>query len=50
MIERMGKWGISLFDDSLELEDLVREIEQANTSLDKDSEVEEFTSHNLEAL
>ena len=38
LIESMGKWGISLFDNSLELEDLAREIEQANTSLDKDSE------------
>jgi len=37
VIESMGKWGISLFDDSLELEDLAREIEQANTSLNKES-------------
>ncbi|NER48973.1 MAG: hypothetical protein F6J92_20195 [Symploca sp. SIO1A3] len=37
VIESMGKWGISLFDDSLELEDLAREIEQANTSLNKSS-------------
>jgi len=46
VIESMGKWGISLFDDSLELEDLAQEIEQANTSLDKESEVEQCTSYN----
>ncbi|NEP10895.1 MAG: hypothetical protein F6K14_11905 [Symploca sp. SIO2C1] len=38
VIECMGQWGISVFDDSLEIEDLAREIQQANTSLDKNSE------------
>jgi len=37
-IQRMGEWGISLFDDSLELEDLKQEIEQANLILDQDSQ------------
>jgi predicted HTH domain antitoxin len=37
MIDRMGQWGISLFDDSLELEDLQQEIDQAIATLDKHS-------------
>jgi len=38
VIQRMGEWGISLFDDSLELEDLKEEIEQANLILEQDSQ------------
>jgi len=38
VIERMGEWGIPLFDNSLELEELRQEVEQANQTLDKDSE------------
>ncbi|BAU12170.1 hypothetical protein LEP3755_26990 [Leptolyngbya sp. NIES-3755] len=37
MFDRMGRFGISLFDDSLELEDLQDEIEQASRTLDKHS-------------
>ncbi|MGB7519836.1 MAG: UPF0175 family protein [Spirulinaceae cyanobacterium] len=37
VIESMGKWGISLFDNSLDIEDLAREVKQANISLDDDS-------------
>ncbi|MBE9014177.1 UPF0175 family protein [Pseudanabaenaceae cyanobacterium LEGE 13415] len=37
MIDRMGRFGISLFDDSLELEDLQHEIKQASAVLDQHS-------------
>lgn len=37
MIERMGRFGISLFDDSLGLEELQHEIEQASAALDQHS-------------
>ncbi|PZD74026.1 hypothetical protein C1752_01750 [Acaryochloris thomasi RCC1774] len=35
MIERMGKLGIPLFDDSLELEELQQEVEQASALLER---------------
>ena len=38
VIKRMEKWGIPLFDNSLELEDLKEEVERANRALDKDSQ------------
>jgi predicted HTH domain antitoxin len=38
MIERMGQWGIPLFDDALELEDLEREVAQVNGLLDSRAE------------
>ena len=37
VIERMEKWGIPLFDNSLNLEELKQEIEQTNYSLNKNS-------------
>jgi len=37
MIDRMGEWGISLFDDSLELEDLHHEVDQAQAALEQHS-------------
>jgi len=37
VIQRMGEWGICLFDDSLKLEDFKQEIEQANLTLDQNS-------------
>jgi predicted HTH domain antitoxin len=33
VIERMEKWGIPLFDNSLELGELQQEVEQANRAL-----------------
>jgi len=33
VIERMKQWGISLFDDSQDLEELVQEVEQAELML-----------------
>jgi hypothetical protein len=33
----MEKWGIPLFDNSLELGELQQEVEQANRALDQDS-------------
>ena len=34
MIERMGHWGISLFDDSMELDDLRQEVKGAKATIE----------------
>ena len=33
ILEMMGKWGISVFDDSQDLEELKQEVEQAESTL-----------------
>lgn len=35
-LEMMGKWGISVFDDSANLEELSKELEQAESILAQD--------------
>ncbi len=37
MIERMGEYGIPLFDDTMTLAELKREVEQANARLEQQS-------------
>ena len=34
MIERMGQWGVSLFDDSMDIDELRQEVAQASTDID----------------